>query len=88
MLNSLLDSPELKDCYDQDVIFCLKGLLDKKEGSNLRNKIAHGFMEPGNSLIGLYFLGFVIKFLSWYSSQCMEERIKMSENKNKETNKP
>ena len=43
-------------------------------GSNLRNSIAHGFMEPGNSLIGLYFLGFIIKFLSWYSINCWEER--------------
>lgn len=74
LLGSLLDSPEINDCYDADILFCLKGLLDKKEGSNLRNSIAHGFMEPGNSMIGLYFLGFIIKFLGWYSINCWEER--------------
>lgn len=77
LLGSLLESPELKDCFDADILFCIKGLMDKKEGSNLRNSIAHGFMEPGNSLIGLYFLGFFVKFLSWYSIECWEERKKI-----------
>lgn len=80
VLGPLLDSSELNDCYDDNILFCLKGLLDKKEGSNLRNAIAHGFMEPGNSLIGLYFLGFIIKFLSWYSISCWEEKGKIKIN--------
>lgn len=76
-LGKLLDDPEFNNCYDPDVIFSLKGLLDKPEGSNLRNMLAHGVLEPGNSLIELYFLGFFIKFLSWYSMNCLEERHRM-----------
>lgn len=77
LLGSLLDSPELNGSLDDNILFFLRGLLDKKEGSNLRNIVAHGIMEPGNSLIGLYFLGFIIKFLSWYSNSCWAEREKM-----------
>lgn len=79
VLGRLLEDQELNESYDPDVIFMLKGLLDKKEGSNLRNAIAHGFMEPGDSLIELYCFGFIIKFLSWYSIACWEEREKMKE---------
>ncbi|MBR1685327.1 MAG: hypothetical protein IJ708_09320, partial [Clostridia bacterium] len=28
LLGSLLDSPEINDCYDADILFCLKGLMD------------------------------------------------------------
>ena len=78
-MGRLLEDQELNESYDPDVIFMLKGLLDKKEGSNLRNAIAHGFLEPGDSLIELYCFGFIIKFLSWYSIACWEEREKMKE---------
>ena len=78
-IGQLLKSPEFNDCYDPDIIFCLQGLLDQKEGSNLRNEMAHGLMEPGNSRIGLYFLGLITKLLSLYSRACMEESIKMKE---------
>ena len=76
-IGPLLKDPNLNDCYDPDIIFHLKGLLDQPEGSNLRNLVAHGILEPGNSLIELYFLGFFIKFLSWYSMGCLEERTRM-----------
>lgn len=82
LIGTLLSSQELNDCYDNDILFCLKGLLDKKEGSNLRNEVAHGFLEPGNRSIEFYFVGFVIKLLSCYSMVCWEEREIMSKNKN------
>ena len=80
VLGQLLENEELNESYDPEIIFMLNGLLDKKEGSNLRNAIAHGFMDPSNSSIGLYFLGFIIKFLSWYSGTCRKERQKMKDN--------
>ena len=79
VLGQLLENEELNESFDPDIIFLLKGLLDKKEGSNLRNVIAHGFMEPSNSPIELYFFGFIIKFLSWYNVACWEERQKMKD---------
>ena len=76
-IGTLLNNPELNECYDPDVLFCLKGLLDQKTGSNLRNDIAHGVLEPGNSSISLYFVALMIKLLSWYSPACWIERKKM-----------
>ena len=81
MLEPLLNDPKLNEAYDPDIIFCMKGLLVKKEGSNLRNEFSHGLMEPGNKSIELYFLGFFIKFISWYSISCFEERKKMRKKK-------
>ena len=78
VLERLLDDPELNTCIDPDFLFFLKGLLVKKEGSNLRNEISHSFMEPGNSPIALYFLAFFCKFLNWYSISSQEERQRMT----------
>ena len=55
------------EAYDEDVLFCLRGLLDEKAGSNLRNMVAHGLLNPytANSGIGQYFLCLFIKILLW-----------------------
>ena len=82
VLGSLLNSQELNDCYDNDILFCLQGLLDKREGSNLRNEVAHGFLEPGNRSIEYYFVGLIIKLLSCYSTVCWEEREIMNIDRN------
>ena len=66
-LGSIFALPELIEAYDEDVLFCLRGLLDEKAGSNLRNMVAHGLLNPytANSGIGQYFLSFFIKILLW-----------------------
>ena len=66
-LGSIFALPELIEAYDEDVLFCLRGLLDEKAGSNLRNMVAHGLLNPytANSGIGQYFLCLFIKILLW-----------------------
>lgn len=43
-LNVILDLPEMRQLFDEDTIFDLKGLLAEQFGSNLRNEMAHGLM--------------------------------------------
>jgi len=56
-LSSIFDIPELVDCYDPDYLFTFRGLLNERAGSNLRNMIAHGILEPGaaNRGASIYF---------------------------------
>ena len=76
-LGSVFKMPELVEAYDEDVLFCLKGLLEEKAGSNLRNTIAHGIEDPKviNNGIGLYALSLIIKILSWTTEKNMLEVI-------------
>lgn len=68
LLAPVFELPNLVDSLDEDLLFCLKGLLNEKAGSNLRNELAHGILEPqiANGGIGKYFLGIVIKMLKWH----------------------
>lgn len=74
VLSSILDLPELLDCYDNDILFLFKGLLNDQAGANIRNNIAHGILEyrEGNSGASLYFIVAVIKLLSYTSPRCYE----------------
>lgn len=77
-LSSVFELPYLVDSMDEDVLFCFKGLLNEKSGSNLRNEIAHGIMKPeiANQGIGKYFLGAVLKLLLWYAQIPDKDDIK------------
>ena len=57
-LTSIFDLPELLDCYDNDIIFLFKGLLNEQAGANIRNEIAHGIMteESGRSGASIYLI--------------------------------
>jgi len=44
-LNKILYFPEIKDIFDEDTLFDLKGLLVEHSGSNLRNDMAHGLLD-------------------------------------------
>lgn len=44
-LNALLFRDELKQVFDDDLIFELQGLLVDRHGSNLRNLLAHGIAD-------------------------------------------
>ena len=74
-LGSVFLLPELVDAYDEDVLFCLRGLLDKKAGSNLRNRIAHGLLgqSAANSGIGLYTIALFVKILLWTAVEVKQE---------------
>lgn len=74
VLGSIFDLPELLDCYDNDIIFTFKGLLNEKAGANIRNEVAHGIISEAacGSGVCLYFGAAVIKILSFTSISCYE----------------
>ncbi len=89
VLSSIFDLPELLDCYDNDIIFTFKGLLNEKAGANIRNEVAHGIISEAASGSGvcLYFGAAVIKILSFTSVSCYKilrnsERLKHFEKPN------
>lgn len=58
--------PELLECYDNDILFTFRGLLNEQAGANIRNEIAHGIISEYDCSTGacLYFGVAVIKLLS------------------------
>ena len=74
VLSSIFDLPELLDCYDNDILFVFAGLLNEQAGANIRNEVAHGILGEGMASSGvcLYFIGAVIKLLSFTSLSCYE----------------
>ena len=86
-LSSIFDLPELLECYDNDILFLFKGLLNEKAGSNIRNEIAHGIMDEstGNSGTSIYLLCATIKLLSYTSSQALEIYKQLAEKGNNVT---
>ncbi len=74
LLSSIFDLHELIDCYDNDILFLFKGLLNEQAGANIRNNIAHGIMSESNGSHGssLYFICAVIKLFAISSPRCWE----------------
>ena len=72
LLSSIFSLPELLDCYDNDILFTFRGLLNEQSGANIRNEIAHGIISEYACSTGvcLYFGVAVIKLLSLTSSSC------------------
>ena len=72
VLSSILNLPELNDCYDNDILFLFRGLLNERAGANIRNEVAHGLLDEYSASSGvcLYFVCAVIKLLSYTSPQC------------------
>ena len=70
LLSSIFDLQELKDNYDNNLLFTLRGLMNEKTNGNIRNRIAHGIFnkEEADSGIAIYFGSIVIKLLTMYSS--------------------
>lgn len=86
-LSSIFDLPELLECYDNDILFLFRGLLNEKAGSNIRNEIAHGVMSEGagNSGTSIFLLCATIKLLSYTSSQALEIYNQLAERGNNTT---
>ena len=74
VLSSILSLPELVDCYDNDILFTFRGLLNEQAGANIRNEIAHGIISESACSTGacLYFGVAVIKLLSLTSASCYQ----------------
>ena len=74
VLSSIFDLPELIDCYDNDILFLFKGLLNEQAGANIRNNIAHGIMNERQACSGasLFFICAVIKLLVISSRRCID----------------
>ena len=72
-LSSIFDLPELLDCYDNDILFLFKGLLNEHTGANIRNNIAHGILEEasGSSGVSIYFICAMIKLIVFSSPGCL-----------------
>jgi hypothetical protein len=72
VLSSIFTLPEMLDCYDNDILFTFKGLLNEQAGANIRNEVAHGIIEENacSSGVCLYFGVAVIKLLSFTSVPC------------------
>ncbi len=47
LLHEVLNTPDLIQVLDKDIIFTLKGLLVERMGSNLRNEVCHGLLNYG-----------------------------------------
>lgn len=74
VLSSVFSLPEMLDCYDNDILFTFRGLLNERAGANIRNEIAHGIMDEYTCSTGacLYFGVAVIKLLSLTSHSCYQ----------------
>lgn len=72
VLSSIFNLPEMLDCYDNDILFTFKGLLNERAGANIRNEIAHGIIDEKACSSGacLYFGVAVIKLLAYTSGPC------------------
>ena len=81
VLKSVFNIPELIECYDNDILFVFKALLNEPSGANIRNNIAHGLIDKAQASSGvhLYFAGAVIKLLTYTSINCIKILIE-SEN--------
>lgn len=74
VLSSVFCLPEMLDCYDNNILFTFRGLLNERAGANIRNEIAHGIMDEYTCSTGacLYFGVAVIKLLSLTSHSCYQ----------------
>lgn len=72
VLSSIFSLPEMLECYDNDILFAFKGLLNEQAGANIRNEIAHGIIEETDCSSGvcLYFGVAVIKLLTYTAVPC------------------
>lgn len=80
-LSAILKSDALKEYYDSDIIFAFKMLMDMKSGGNLRNLVAHGWLEDSreNEAMSLCFFALLIKLLMFYSKDTSEIKQQINE---------
>lgn len=73
-LGDVFDCDNLNLCYDENILFTFRGLMEKKEGSNIRNLIGHGLMDSNEvGYAGVYFICAVYKLLFYNSKGALRE---------------
>ena len=82
VLSRVFELEELVDCYDNDILFLFRGMMNEKTGANIRNEIAHGLMGKRKSESGIsyFFFSWVIKLLSLTSMKFYELRSELEKN--------
>ena len=85
-LGSIFDCENLNLCYDENILFTFRGLMEKKEGSNIRNLIGHGLMESSEvGYAGVYFICAVYKLLFYNSKNALKKFSITTKNKEQGT---
>ncbi len=64
-LSDIFNLPHLSECLDERLLFTFKGLMNERAGANIRNRVAHGIMNPdeGEGGVAIYFIVAVLKML-------------------------
>ena len=76
-LSTLVDLPEVKAIFGEDVTFELKALFCSPYGANLRNEVAHGLIEEDQCFsahsVYAWWLSLKLAFNTLWNSQRMVE---------------
>jgi len=66
-LNKTLSLNEAEKLFGADLVFELRGLLVERDGSNLRNRIAHGLMSVDEFYSGppRYLWAMILRLCCW-----------------------
>jgi hypothetical protein len=66
-LGWLLYQPEAKEVFGEDLLFDMQGLLVERSGSNLRNLMAHGLLDPDQCIQAqsTYFWWLTLRLVVW-----------------------
>ncbi len=69
LLKYIFEKSKLIDCYDENILFTFRGLLNEKSSANFRNLIAHGLLEEeqANSGIGISVFCLILKLIFIHS---------------------
>ena len=76
-LSTLVELPEVKHIFGDDLTFELKALFCSPFGANLRNEVAHGLVEDEKCLsphsVYAWWLGLKLAFNTWWNLQRNED---------------
>ena len=76
-LGTLVELPETKEIFGEDLTFQLKALFCSPSGANLRNEVAHGLIEEAKCFsthsVYAWWLGLKLAFNTWWNLQRNED---------------
>ena len=76
-LSTLVELPETKEVFGEDLAFELKALFCSPYGANLRNEVAHGLIEEAGCFsahsVYAWWLGLKLAFNTWWNLQRNED---------------
>jgi tetratricopeptide (TPR) repeat protein len=78
-LSALIDRPEIRDIFGEDLTFEFKTLFCDALGPNLRNEVAHGLLEDeacdGISSVYAWWFGLKIVFIPFWNATRTEDEV-------------